>query len=61
VQTLFYGLFAAWVLWHRSHPSAAARFDWEKADRYIHVPILHKLFRELADVRQLDAWDNLTG
>jgi predicted helicase len=60
VQTLFYGVFAAWVLWHRSRPGAAARFDWERAPHYLHVPILRKLFRELTDPAQLDAWDNLT-
>jgi hypothetical protein len=60
VQTLFYGVFSAWVLWHRSHPAAAERFDWEKAPHYLHVPILRKLFRELTDPAQLDAWDNLT-
>jgi hypothetical protein len=60
VQTLFYGVFAAWVLWHRSHLGARERFDWEKAANFLHVPILHKLFRELADIHQLDEWDNLT-
>ena len=60
VQTLFYGVFAAWVLWHRSHLAAAERFDWEKAARYLHVPILRKLFREMTDPTQLDAWENLT-
>ena len=24
VQTLFYGVFSAWVLWHRSHPADAS-------------------------------------
>ena len=60
VQTLFYGVFAAWVLWHRSHKKASERFDWEKASKYLHVPILRKLFRELTDSVQMDEWDNLT-
>lgn len=60
VQTLFYGLFSAWVLWHRSGPAANERFDWEKASKYLHVPILRKLFRELTDPSHLDEWDNLT-
>ncbi len=60
VQTLFYGLFSAWVLWHRSGPAANERFDWEKASKYLHVPILRKLFRELTDPTNLDEWDNLT-
>jgi hypothetical protein len=60
VQTLFYGVFSAWVLWHRSRPPTGERFDWERAPRYLYVPILRKLFRELTDPRQLDEWDNLT-
>lgn len=60
VQTLFYGLFSAWVLWHRTRPAANDRFDWEKASKYLHVPILRKLFRELTDPTHLDEWDNLT-
>jgi hypothetical protein len=60
VQTLFYGLFSAWVLWHRSATSSRDKFDWEKASKYLRVPILRKLFRELTDPANLDAWDNLT-
>jgi hypothetical protein len=60
VQTLFYGLFSAWVLWHRETKGTSSKFDWEKASKYLHVPILRKLFRELTDPAQLDAWDNLT-
>ena len=56
VQTLFYGVFSAWVLWHRTHPKPGQHFDWEKSSRYLHVPILRKLFRELADPVQLDDW-----
>ena len=42
VQTLFYGLFAAWVFWAEHHPptDAQARFDWREAARYLHIPIL---------------------
>jgi hypothetical protein len=56
VQTLFYGVFSAWVLWHHTRPKPAQRFDWEKAPHYLHVPILRKLFRELADPVQLQDW-----
>ena len=55
VQTLFYGVFAAWVLWHRRQ--VAEPFDWETASKYLHVPILRKLFRELTDPIQLDDSD----
>lgn len=55
IQTLFYGVFAAWVLWHRSTANRADdQFVWEKAPRYLHVPILRKLFRDLTDPLQLD-------
>jgi len=60
VQTLFYGLFSAWVLWHRSTKNPSDRFDPDKASKYLHVPILRKLFRELTDPTQLEQWDNLT-
>jgi hypothetical protein len=57
VQTLFYGVFSAWVLWCRSHPKPKEHFDWEKSSRYLHVPILRKLFRELTDPEQLKDWN----
>jgi len=55
VQTLFYGLFAAWVFWaeHHEHTDAAARFDWRSASRYLHIPILQKLFYDFANPAQL--------
>ncbi len=56
VQTLFYGVFSAWVLWHRSKPKARERFDWEKAARYLRVPVLRKLFHELAEPGKLVEW-----
>src|SRR5262245_8947906 len=31
VQTLFYGVFSAWVLWSKENPSADARFEWRAA------------------------------
>jgi len=57
VQTLFYGLFAAWVFWaeHHEHTDAAARFDWRSAARYLHIPILQKLFYDFANPAQLGA------
>jgi hypothetical protein len=57
VQTLFYGLFAAWVFWaeHHEHDDAAARFDWRSAARYLHIPILQKLFYDFANPAQLGA------
>ncbi len=56
VQTLFYGVFSAWVLWHRKGPRAGETFSWETAANFLYVPILRKLFRELADRQQLEDW-----
>ena len=55
VQTLFYGLFAAWVFWAEQHDSAdtQARFRWREAGWYLHIPILSKLYRDFANPTQL--------
>ena len=31
VQTLFYGIFSAWVLWARQLPPPTGAFDWRTA------------------------------
>ena len=51
VQTLFYGLFAAWVFWAEHHPptDAGARFRWREAAGYLHIPILQKLFYDFSN------------
>lgn len=56
VQTLFYGIFSAWVLWSRRHAPTdrKAYFDWNTSARHLRVPILRKLFYEVADPGQLD-------
>lgn len=46
VQTLFYGVFAAWVLWHRG--GGKGRFDWHNAQWSLHVPMIRALFEQLA-------------
>jgi hypothetical protein len=60
VQTLFYGMFASWVLWARERDNAEPipwdrRFQWETATATLHVPMVYELFRQFADVRQLGA------
>ena len=52
VQTLFYGVFAAWVLWARG--AQADRFDWRHTVRYLQVPVLRVLFHQLTDPGTLD-------
>lgn len=56
IQTLFYGIFSAWVLWDKSasRSNHTARFDWRLAARYLKVPILRKLFYEVAEPGQLE-------
>lgn len=53
VQTLFYGVFAAWVLWDKS-ASTGAHFSRESAAKYLKVPILRKLFYLVAEPGQLE-------
>lgn len=50
VQTLFYGIFSAWVLWSKKHPPAdtAARFNWHEAAWTLHVPMIKALFEQIA-------------
>jgi hypothetical protein len=53
VQTLFYGVFSAWVLWCRENPSPSAVFDWGTAAKTLHVPFIRSLYWQLAHPRQL--------
>ena len=69
VQTLFYGVFSAWVLWARAGagPSAArdrprpagdtgydtARFSWREAVWHLRAPVLRALFQQLSDPGRL--------
>src|SRR5271157_2038555 len=56
VQTLFYGVFSAWVLWAKQNPpTSKARFDWGLTARYLRVPMISKLFYLVADPRELEA------
>ena len=56
VQTLFYGVFSAWVLWAKQNPpTSKARFDWYTTARYLRVPMISKLFHLVADPQELDA------
>jgi hypothetical protein len=50
VQTLYYGLFSAWVLWCRRHPARDERrqFTAESAAWHLHLPVLRALFEQVA-------------
>ena len=57
VQTLFYGLFSAWVIWARETPRNPPRFDWRSAGWSLHVPFIQTLFQQLTSpqhIKQLD-------
>ena len=63
VQTLFYGVFAAWVLWARGQRSDAGplfdgepssrRFDWRTAVWHLRAPVLAALFQQLSQPGRL--------
>ena len=52
VQTLFYGVFAAWVLWARA--SKTGQFRWKDAVYELRVPFLRMLFHQLTDPGRLE-------
>ena len=49
IQTLFYGVFSAWVLWARQTPAPTGAFDWRTAVWYLSAPVLRVLFQQLSD------------
>ena len=53
VQTLFYGIFSAWVLWSRQTPSPPGGFNWHDAVWHLRAPVLRALFQQLSDPGRL--------
>ena len=53
VQTLFYGVFSAWVLWARQTPPPTGAFRWREAVWHLRAPVLRALFQQLADPGRL--------
>ena len=67
MQTLFYGVFSAWVLWARADaesgdgalptaPTAGyttSTFDWRTAVWHLRAPVLRALFQQLSDPGRL--------
>lgn len=51
VQTLFYGVFSAWVLWARQ--GGVGAFDWRAAAWSLHVPMIASLFEQIATPKRL--------
>ena len=56
VQTLFYGVFSAWVLWcKRTTTGAKEKFNWHEAAWSLHVPMIKTLFEQLATPSKLQS------
>jgi hypothetical protein len=56
IQTLFYGIFSAWVLWHKT-AREGDRFDWRLAAYTLKVPVIRALFYRVADPERLETLD----
>ncbi len=48
VQTLFYGIFSAWVLWSHDPHRQGERFDWRLSPWLLHVPMIRALFEQVS-------------
>jgi hypothetical protein len=55
VQTLFYGVFSAWVLWARQPHKKSDKFDWRSSIWHITVPFIRSLFQQIASPSHLNA------
>ena len=57
VQTLFYGVFSAWVQWARQSLPPIGAFRWREAVWYLRAPVLRALFQQLSDPGRLQPLD----
>lgn len=55
IQTLFYGVFAAWITWSKAHRPSADRFSWRTAQWTLNVPMVRVLFAQLTTPSNLPA------
>ena len=53
VQTLFYGVFSAWVLWAQQRRAPMGPFRWREAVWHLRAPVLQALFQQLAQPGRL--------
>ncbi|MDB5441182.1 MAG: adenine specific methyltransferase [Caulobacteraceae bacterium] len=53
IQTLFYGVFSAWVLWNEGNPKPGDKFRWRESAYHLGLPVLRTLFHQLADPQKL--------
>ena len=52
-QTLFYGVFSAWVLWANGPSGANGRFNWRESVWHLRAPVLRALFQQISDPGRL--------
>ena len=57
VQTLFYGVFSAWVLRARQTPAPPGLFDWRTSVWHLRAPIMQALFQQVTSPGQLQSLD----
>ena len=57
VQTLFYGVFSAWVLWARQTTAPTGFFDWRTSVWHLRAPIMQALFQQVTSPGQLQSLD----
>jgi Type ISP C-terminal specificity domain/N-6 DNA Methylase len=60
VQTLFYGLFSAWVVFRRNdgrNDAGGDAFSWRAAGDYLRLPVMRELFERIAIGNQLEMLD----
>ena len=48
IQTLFYGMFSAWVLHHDQKPAATMTFDWRLTGWTLRLRLIRELFNRVA-------------
>ena len=53
VQTLFYGVFSAWVLWARQAPPSERAFNWREAVWHLRAPVMQALLAQLSQPGRL--------
>ncbi|WP_228766228.1 type ISP restriction/modification enzyme [Pelagerythrobacter aerophilus] len=57
IQTAFYSLFAAWILWDRDASKPDNPFTINDAEGYLRIPFLQELFHDLRSPRYLRQLD----
>ena len=53
VQTLFYGVFSAWVIWARQTPPPGNAFNWREAVWHLRAPVMQALFQQVSQPGRL--------